>query len=76
MGDIIEDSYMALDKHHDTILTVGYLNDMTTNGHLFDNYMDTFDLVITGDGPVSPSTAIIDRLFGNKNRRNDDQNFT
>lgn len=59
MGDILEDALMADPALHDTILSVGYLNDMETKGHLFDKYLDTFDIVIEGDGPLTPVNKLL-----------------
>ena len=64
MGDIIEDSFMASEEMHDTILSVGFLNDLETNGHLLPKYMDTFDIVISGDGPMSAVNLILDHING------------
>lgn len=38
MGDIIEDTCMACPSRHQTILKVGFLNDLETHGHLLDSY--------------------------------------
>ena len=54
---------MAQESKHNTILRIGYLNDMEVNGHLLENYMDTFDIVVTGDGPLSPINYILNNLF-------------
>ena len=64
MGDIIEDSFMASDDMHDTILSIGFLNDMETNGHLLPKYMETFDIVVSGDGPLSAVNLILEHLNG------------
>ena len=50
---------MANPEEHDTILSVGYLNDMESKGHLFDKYLETFDMVIVGDGPLTPVNQLL-----------------
>jgi hypothetical protein len=54
LGDIIEDCDMVDKSKHDQVINIGFLNNMNKNAHLLDNYMEYFDMVITGDGPLEP----------------------
>jgi hypothetical protein len=63
MGDIIADTFMARKSEHDTILKIGFLNDMENNGHLFNDYLQAFDLVIANDGPLLPVNMLLEHLL-------------
>ena len=62
LGDIIEDCEMVDKDKHDQVLNIGFLNNMQKNGHMIDNYTESFDIVITGDGPLNPVNSIINRI--------------
>ena len=62
LGDIVEDTDMVDHSQHENILAVGFLNDMDKNGHLLEQYMEAFDMVITGDGPLTPVNVILDKM--------------
>jgi len=59
IGDIVEDTFMACPTKHTHILKVGFLNDMEKHHHLLENYMEAFDLVISGDGPLLPVNELL-----------------
>lgn len=66
MGDILEDSLMACDTRHDTVLRVGFLN---VGDHLeFSNnlkkFQKVFDIVITDDGSLEPIIHILESIRG------------
>lgn len=61
-GDIVEDAEMAVDQDYQTVLRIGYLNDMSRNGDLLPKYLESFDLVITNDGPFLPTNLIVNTL--------------
>ena len=50
MGDIVEDVKMVDETKHDIVLKIGFLNDIENQSHMIEKYMDTFDMVIAGDG--------------------------
>ena len=50
MGDLMEDVKMVNQASHDLVLKIGFLNDHEDK--LLDQFMDTFDLVIVGDGSL------------------------
>ena len=57
MGDITADCDMVSPANHDQILNVGFLNkDMEK----LESYLERFEVVITGDGPMVPVNAILD----------------
>ena len=63
LGDIIEDCEMVDKDKHDQILNIGFLNNMQKNAHMLDNYLEAFDVVITGDGPLNPVNSIINEII-------------
>ena len=52
MGDILEDVKMVKAEKHDIILRIGFLNCLKTQSHLKEEFENTFDLVIVGDGSL------------------------
>lgn len=52
MGDILEDVCMAKVSGHETILNVGFLNCMETQGYLLEDFKREFDLIILKDGSL------------------------
>ena len=61
LGDITADCEMVSPANHDQILNVGFLNkDMEK----IDSYLEKFEVIITGDGPMVPVNAIIDQILG------------
>jgi hypothetical protein len=52
MGDILEDIKMVDEKEHENILRIGYLNDLELNQDLLPNYMNTYDILVAGDGTL------------------------
>ena len=63
MGDILEDVKMVRDSKHSTVLKVGFLNDLESQGHLLDEFSKTFDIVITGDGSLQHVNYLLKRMF-------------
>ncbi len=52
MGDILEDLRMVDEKEHTNILGIGYLNDLEKNQDLIPSYLNTFDILVAGDGTL------------------------
>lgn len=63
LGDIIEDVGMVHEEYHDIVLKIGYLNDTVKYGHLMSHYLETYDLLITGDGTLYPPTYLLQWLY-------------
>jgi hypothetical protein len=61
LGDIKEDCDMVDRSNHDQVLNIGFLN---KNTNLLDSYMESFEVVITGDGPLLPVNVILDQILG------------
>lgn len=66
MGDIIEDSFMVRESHHDTILRVGFLNKQDVEKKDLIAFKNTFDLILSGDGSFCPIQASLEALFTEK----------
>jgi len=66
MGDIIEDSFMVRESHHDTILRIGFLNKLELEKKELIAFKNTFDLIIGGDGSFCPIITSLEALFNNK----------
>ena len=62
LGDLVTDISMAEPSRHEQTLKVGYLNKIQ-NEHLFDFYMESFDVVIYKDGPLVPVNMIMDTII-------------
>ena len=54
---------MVKEEAHDVVLKIGYLNNLEKNSNLLDNFLNTFDVVIAGDGSLVPVNYIIERAF-------------
>lgn len=52
MGDILEDVTMVDENEHHHVLRIGYLNDLEKNSNLMSNYLQTFDIIVAGDGTL------------------------
>jgi hypothetical protein len=48
---------------HGVVLKIGYLNDLTTQGHLREDFERTFDIVIVGDGSLQPVNYLLSHVF-------------
>ncbi len=59
MGDILDDVRMVRESQHDIVLKVGFLNDLDKSSHLIQEFMQTFDIVITGDGSLHPVNHLL-----------------
>ena len=59
LGDQLQDVHVVNEANHDTILTIGYLNDDSSQEQL-EIFKDTFDIVICKDGPLLPLNMILD----------------
>ena len=63
MGDIIADAAMVNYDSHDIVLKVGFLNNVQKYAHLMSDYLQTFDLLIAGDGTLHPVNFMLQRMF-------------
>ncbi len=70
MGDILEDVKMVRDHEHHTVLKVGFLNDINKNPGMTYDYMNTFDIVIVGDGSLCPINDILRKTLETKVKKN------
>lgn len=59
MGDILDDVRMVKENSHGNVLKVGFLNESVTDEKTREEYMDTYDLVIMGDGSLDPVNHIL-----------------
>ena len=59
LGDQLHDVHVVNEANHDAILTIGYLNDESSQEQL-ESFKDTFDIVICKDGPLLPLNMILD----------------
>jgi hypothetical protein len=50
-------------KHHQ-VLAIGFLNDLEKNGQMIESYLEAFDIVILGDGPLTPINMILQNIAG------------
>lgn len=63
MGDLVEDIQMVDEDHHETVLKVGFLNNPDKHPSLKPKYTDSFDIVIAGDGSLTPVTQLLMDAF-------------
>lgn len=63
MGDILDDSKMVNEQAHDVILRIGFFNKKEESQELIENYLRTFDVVITHDGTLHPVVSILNDLL-------------
>ena len=65
MGDSLGDANMSrgLSPEH-TILKIGYLHDHVNER--LEAYMEAFDVVVVGDGSLSPAQMILDLVHKKK----------
>ena len=59
MGDKTEDWLMAIKRdeeqcRHEKIINIGFLNPMKGSEEMLDTFLEKFEIVITGDGPMLP----------------------
>ena len=66
MGDILQDIRMIDESRHENVVKVGFLNDRERDGHLMEEYLDTFDIVILDDGTLLPVVFLISRMVGDE----------
>ena len=66
MGDILEDSLMACDTRHETVLRVGFLNirDHLEFSNNLQKFKRVFDIVISDDGSLEPIIHVLDSFGG------------
>ena len=64
MGDILEDSLMACDTRHETVLRIGFLNlrDQAEFSNNLKRYQQVFDIVIADDGSLEPIIHILEQI--------------
>jgi hypothetical protein len=60
MGDILDDVKMIKESEHETVLKIGFLNDIQKNSHLVEEFLKAFDIVITGDGSLHPVNFLLE----------------
>eukprot|EP00347_Sterkiella_histriomuscorum_P009143 403342355 len=63
MGDFIEDVSMVRLSEHETVLNIGYLNCMETQGHQLEDFKRMFDLVVLYDGSLQVVNFLLQKLF-------------
>jgi hypothetical protein len=63
MGDILDDVKMIRESVHETVLKIGFLNDIQKNSHLTEEFLKAFDIVITGDGSLYPVNHLLESVF-------------
>ena len=63
MGDILDDVKMIRDSMHETVLKIGFLNDLKNNSNLTQEFLKAFDIVITGDGSLHPVNLLLENVF-------------
>ena len=59
MGDILEDVKMVRESEHDVVLKIGYLNNAKEEALLKEEFLKTYDIVITGDGSLQPVNYLL-----------------
>jgi len=64
MGDIEKDLQMVVNENHKEVLTIGYLNEASPSEETIERYSTSFDIVITGDGPLTPVNLILYHITG------------
>ena len=67
MGDILDDVKMVRESQHEVVLKIGFLNDISKNAHLTEEFSKTFDIVITGDGSLEPVNYLLKTVFEGHN---------
>ena len=65
MGDILDDVKMIRESMHETVLKIGFLNDIQNNSHLTQEFLKAFDIVIMGDGSLHPVNYLLEKVFSN-----------
>lgn len=70
MGDILEDLEMVDKSNHKEVMSIGFLNypDQASEQMKID-FDNKFDVVISGDGPLTPAVQIID-FISDKTQQN------
>jgi hypothetical protein len=64
MGDILEDADMVRDEEHDTVIRIGFLNNIDHDESQTEKFLSTFDIVVTEDGPLLPVNFLLLHLLG------------
>ena len=59
VGDQLHDVHVVKDSDFDSLLTIGYLNEESSEEQL-ESFKETFDIVICKDGPLLPLNMILD----------------
>ena len=60
LGDTLGDLKMTGDVSHDTVITIGYLSKNIEDQ--LESYMNSFDVVITGDGDMSYAIELVEKI--------------
>lgn len=65
LGDITADCDMVDPASHDQVLNIGFLN---KNMDMLDSYLERFDFVISGDGPMTPVNRVFEQITGKESK--------
>lgn len=64
MGDGLDDPGMVEGFDYDNLLKIGFLNNKIEEK--LENYKKTFDMLIIGDGPISPVNQLLEEIYERK----------
>lgn len=77
MGDLLEDVQMIRKTEHDVVLKIGFLNDMEGSSEkMVEEFIKTYDIVITGDGSLQPVNYLLTKIFKNELLNNTNNHLT
>lgn len=63
MGDLIADTRMVEDDKHEVIIKIGFLNNRKSHGHMIEEYLKAYDLIVMDDGTLLPVAYLLGRLI-------------
>ena len=63
LGDLMTDVDMVTPSNHNEVIRIAFLNDLEKNGQFLQNYLELYDLVIAGDGPLTPVNDILYQIL-------------
>jgi hypothetical protein len=66
MGDIISDSRMVDDSQHEITIKIGFLNNREKHGHMIEDYLKVYDMVVMDDGTLLPAAYLLTRLINDQ----------
>ena len=64
LGDKVEDLHMSAGLGHEQIIAIGFLNEQDKAS--LEKFKASFDMVITGDGPLDAVTSLVEEIVGKK----------